>query len=516
MQVNIGDGRSTSGTPCLTRPLIVASPVWSSEFMEPRIRFKTTQNAHGSTATATLLFLTRVSYVSGQDAFKRGLTGDQTRTAMILEAVTRGTLRQWYLIEKLEDCKDNMKTFLQCLEEDLKQDSGLRLVGDWAQRCSDSNAVRLPELHSREFIKRLDVKEDIKVILSDKMWKWPLGNFFSHASGWANEYCTKASGSENATHDNADEPHSHILFKKPSDTMLKDFLNVKPDRRPPSQLKDFRWAQECVRNRNWTDIADFERHWKDRRLNQISIHGLTVTLSGRVQKGLSLHECSVCLPMMEPSVVSMSAFPDWDKLLVLIAKHWREELDNSREYQELVAQHGGVTWGISHHKRDILHVDGAPFVLASCNSDRMAVVARFKDKDSEVETEIVHMYYAMGLKYQHPKQFVILAVCRGLFVAKALVEAMRKQSWWMETLLVLSTGDPESDLALRNEWAAGNPNSWTDSADWALSGERWRELSRSFKSLKTKKTLALKDVLKCLECFSARPDWLDSSASHPG
>ena len=49
--------------------------------------------------------------------------------------------------------------------------------------------------------------------------------------------------------------------------------------------------------------------------------------------------------------------------------------------------------------------------------ERLAAVARWKDKSTGDQKDILHMYFAVGFPQQHFNQFVVLAVCKGMFAA---------------------------------------------------------------------------------------------------
>ena len=65
-----------------------------SMVMEPTLKFKTTQNAHGSDAAVSITFLTRCSKEA-----KPAFTGEQTHKAVMLEGLTRAGDRQYLIME---------------------------------------------------------------------------------------------------------------------------------------------------------------------------------------------------------------------------------------------------------------------------------------------------------------------------------------------------------------------------------------------------------------------------------
>ena len=94
---------------------------------------------------------------------------------------------------------------MKYLEDLLKPDSELQLVGNWAQRPSDSTTIRLPALHSLVCVDRMNVQIALKRRLLANMREWPLHHFFKVASHWADGYCNDANERQNATFDPSDE-----------------------------------------------------------------------------------------------------------------------------------------------------------------------------------------------------------------------------------------------------------------------------------------------------------------------
>ena len=181
--------------------MTVAAPARPSESTGPRISFKTTRSAHGITADATLLFLTRVPRECPV------LSGGQTQTDLLRNAITLCRKRQWVIVQKVNDYTqdsfgasgDTMRKFMKYLEDLLKPDSELQLVGNWAQRPSDSTTIRLPALHSLVCVDRMNVQIALKRRLLANMREWPLHHFFKVASHWADGYCNDANERQNAT-----------------------------------------------------------------------------------------------------------------------------------------------------------------------------------------------------------------------------------------------------------------------------------------------------------------------------
>ncbi len=379
--------------------MIVTATARCSEFTEPRIRFKTTQNAHGSTATAALWFLTSVSQ---EAAVKQELTGDQTRPALILEALTRSTHRLHTIIQEFESSagstpKSNAgSSIMSKLVDRLRHylEVRLRLVDKSAQVPNQANATHLPVLRSQEFVDRLNLSECRRDMLRKKLDDWPLKRFWR----WARK-CILDFGKTNIEYRNSrclasSEDNASILFKRPDDAYLKGFLKSSKWCPPESKLRDFEMFKDCVVNRNWDNIREFQEEWNN-KYHQVSVNTLTVTLSRLYKKGPPLHHCNVSLPMVHPCVLGFSKRDDWDKLLLLIAKLWQDELTKSDEFLSFERDHGVISWDVVHHKRTILNVDGNPFVLARCNSDRMAVVARWKEESTGAQKDLVHMYFAI-------------------------------------------------------------------------------------------------------------------------
>ncbi len=208
-----------------------------------------------------------------------------------------------------------------------------------------------------------------------------------------------------------------------------------------------------------------------------------------------MHHWQTDVAMVHPCVLGFSKRDDWDKLLLLIAKLWQDELTKSDEFLSFERDHGVISWDVVHHKRTILNVDGNPFVLARCNSDRLAVVARWKEESTGAQKELVHMYFAMGLPHQHSKQFIVLAVCKGLFVAAALVAAIR--TWWSEILVLASTGDEQANQDLLKQWESLAPRGGPG-VGLAASRERWQQTSVALERLREASEITgqtLSDVL---------------------
>ncbi len=369
----------------------------------------------------------------------------------------------------------------------------LRLVCDWARRPFQSHAPRVPVFHSQELVSRLNLPDDLKSILMDRMFEWPLRDFFEKAE------MQLACGKANACSRNTMRPESSsdpvsILLKSPDDQYLKDFLNQVQWVTPRHSLRDFTKFKDCVVNDDWHNIEEFQRAWRSQYC-RISVNTLTVTLCRFCKQRPPLHDCNVCLPMVHPSVLGFGERDDWDKLLVFIAKLWQEKLTQSREFSSFEAEHGDISWDVVHHKRTIFEVDGNPFVLARCNSDRLAVVARWKDNRTGEQIEIVHMYFAMGLPNQHPKQFIVLAVCKGLFIAAALVEAMHE--WWPETVVLPSTGQEEANTELLRQWQLLVPERQPQ-ASLAASRDKWEEISKALTGLKSRSEITAEKVSKVL------------------
>ena len=106
------------------------------------------------------------------------------------------------------------------------------------------------------------------------------------------------------------------------------------------------------------------------------------------------------------------------------------------------------------------------------------------------------MYFAMGLPHQHCKQFIVLAVCRGLFMAAALVKAMSK--WWPETVVLPSTGQDGANTDLLNQWH-GLVRQGKSQAGRAASRDEWNKTSMSLKRLKSESKMTAEDVSKVLD-----------------
>ena len=98
-------------------------------------------------------------------------------------------------------------------------------------------------------------------------------------------------------------------------------------------------------------------------------------------------------------------------------------------------------------------------MLANCASDRAAVVLQWTaDKNAADPTwmELGHFYFAMGLPHQHPHRLVALAVCKALFVAKALSGALVRKGCWSPPLVMSSSGGDHDD-ELQKLWAVSKP-----------------------------------------------------------
>ncbi len=467
----------------------------------PRIRFKTTKSAQGKRATVGLLFLTRVSK---EAAVGLGLTGDQTRAPSLVTAFSRATERIHAIIEDFEDpyrCRRKsvdgssiMSKLVDHLRNYLERDSGLRLVSDWARRPFQSHAPRLPVLHSQEFVVRLNLPSKLRNVLKKKMSQWPLQDFFENAGTLDLDFGKKHVCPPKTRCLESSDGSASILFKSRHDGYLKQFMNSCHWFPPESKLREYAMLGDCVVNDDCDQIDAFELSWHE-IYHQVSVNTLTVTLSCRSTRDPPLHACNVCLPMVHPSVLGIRETDDWDKLLLLIAKLWQRQLKKSDEFRSFVRDHGEISWDVAHDKKTVLNVDGNPFALAQCNSDRFALVARWKDKSNGDQKEIVQMYLAVGLPHQHRKQFVLLAVCQGLFLASALVAAVRP--WWSETLVLASTGDPQANLDLLTQWESRVPLE-RPRAGSAASRERWQETSVALTDLKNRSTITVEDLFRVL------------------
>ena len=187
---------------------------------------------------------------------------------------------------------------------------------------------------------------------------------------------------------------------------------------------------------------------------------LTVTLTHLDTKKRQFHRAHVCMPFAG-AYRSSFRFPrvDWNFFLILIAQRWRAQLEKLDEYHLMNTSPAEMRWDVSHHKRTILELRGEQFVVASCASDRAAMVLRWTADSTAADPvwiELGHLYFAMGLPHQHPHQMVALAVCKGLFVAKALSRALVLKGWWSPPLVISSSGGDHDD-ELRNLWTVSEP-----------------------------------------------------------
>ena len=187
---------------------------------------------------------------------------------------------------------------------------------------------------------------------------------------------------------------------------------------------------------------------------------MTVTLTHFDTKEQKFHGANVCMPFAG-GYSSSSCFPsvDWNFFLILIAEQWRAQLEKLEEYRLMSESPAEMRWEVLHHKRTILDVRGERFVFASCASDRAAMVLKWTaDKNAADPTwmELGHLYFAMGLPYQHPHQYVALAVCKTLWVAKALSGALVQKGWWSPPLVISSSGG-DHDEQLQKLWDASEP-----------------------------------------------------------
>ena len=150
---------------------------------------------------------------------------------------------------------------------------------------------------------------------------------------------------------------------------------------------------------------------------------------------------------------------DWNFFLILVAQRWRDELEKLDEYRLMNTRPAEMRWDVLHHKRTVLDVRGERFVFASCASDRAAMVLKWTADKNAADPrwmELGHLYFAMGLPHQHPHQLVALAVCKALWVAKALAGALVQEGWWSPPLVISSSGE-DHDEELQKLWAASKP-----------------------------------------------------------
>ena len=212
------------------------------------------------------------------------------------------------------------------------------------------------------------------------------------------------------------------------------------------------------------------------------VDALTVTLThfDTKEQEQQFHHAHVCMPFAG-KYYRKDIFPDedWNFFLILIAREWRAQLEKLEQYRLMNTPPAQMRWEVLHHKRTILDVLGEQFVLANCASDRAAVVLKWTRDASAADAEwreLGHFYFAMGLPHQHPHQSVALAVCKGLFVAKALSQALVQKRWWSPPL-VISWAGGDHDEKLQELWAVSEPQIRARDRERDLLCE-WREVHK--------------------------------------
>ena len=175
-----------------------------------------------------------------------------------------------------------------------------------------------------------------------------------------------------------------------------------------------------------------------------AIDGITVHLV----HASSMDTLLVMLPVAHRNLARYT-WKAFQATLARLANSCHEMFKRTAEYASLSTNSGRVIARVGNHKANDLEIAGYRVIVRQCHSDRPSFLLTYS-KDSGDEIEIMHLYPAMGLMFQHEAQQVILGRIRGVGLGAALVAAARKM-WSLRTPCVRNvSGAPE----LTSKWNA--------------------------------------------------------------
>ena len=183
------------------------------------------------------------------------------------------------------------------------------------------------------------------------------------------------------------------------------------------------------------------------------IPGITATVSGP-KKRSSNHTVIITLPMLE----SVLARHDADRFLMTLGQRIHTSFVDFHK-----TSFNNIFYKVVRHKRDEVLVDGEIYHRRHCNSSRIA--ASIENVEAEHVEELLHMYYAMELPYQHTLQTNLLARVRSLEMAAVVVRHFYDIGGRNFAMI---TSDDVSREAVQRRWVALNgqcvkPHRWIDS-----------------------------------------------------
>ena len=421
-----------------------------------RIQFKPTRSAQGTDSHASIVFLSRRRRDDSS-----GWHGDQGNDEQFFESLTRSSACCYVLMEDLR-------------EEPVSSASGRRqqaYTGRTSRRCCEhlwdhfQDELLCPD--SPLWLTR-DLREcrfrsagDLFVPVFSNEWTWLMGMYkYRHQlqNAWVEEWMEMALSHFDADGYDSEEntgvsdrlrvPALKHLMATGHDTVLSDVGRLRG--RDSAATDKYQNCRDILREAT-SRGSDVLGSTEFREVAKAIIPGISATVSGPNGKR-PFHAVTITLPMLK----NERDKHDEDGFLMCLGQHI---------HNAFLRKHSGsfddIVYKVVRHKRDEVLVDGDVFHKRYCVSQRIAASVEVQTDDKTVE--LLHMYYAMELPYQHDLQTNLLARVQGLEMASIVVAQFLATAKGLSFAMQIAEEPQKRQTELR--WAelggpVPNPHRW--------------------------------------------------------